>query len=91
MTRLRLEYGGLKPRRHSTYPRVYATDCNSSWVPANVTRLTPAMVEEHLATITGPKKLVQAWELARNPPSVFEYMLEKKMPYHKLVEKLKSI
>jgi hypothetical protein len=47
------------------------------------------MVDEYLAQaiITGPKKLVRAWELAKNPPSPFEYMLEKKMDYHVLVEK----
>jgi len=49
------------------------------------------MVEDYRASITGPKKLVQAWELARTPPSVFEYMLEKKMQYHKLIEKYKSL
>jgi hypothetical protein len=52
--------------------------------------LTPQMVEEFLATTSGPKKLVRAWEMARNPPGVFEYMLEKKIEYHKLVEKYKG-
>jgi hypothetical protein len=47
------------------------------------------MVEKYhaQAVITGPKKLVRAWELARDPPSPFEYLLEKKMQYHALVEK----
>jgi hypothetical protein len=48
------------------------------------------MIEDYISTITGPKKLLQAWKMARNPPSVFEYMLEKKMPYHQLVEKCKG-
>jgi hypothetical protein len=54
-----------------------------------VVRITPNMVDEYhaQAVITGPKKLVRAWELAKNPPSPFEYMLEKKMDYHVLVEK----
>jgi hypothetical protein len=52
--------------------------------------LTPEMIEDYISAITGPKKLVQAWKMARNPPSVFEYMLEKKMPYFRLVEKYKS-
>jgi hypothetical protein len=68
------------------------TDC-SSWVPevSIERRITPDLIEEMLATITGPKKLVQAWEMARHPPSVFDYMMEKKMPYHKLVERFKSL
>jgi len=56
-----------------------------------VARLTPEMVEDYISSITGPKKLVQAWEMARDPPSVFEYMLEKKMPYHRLIEKYKAL
>lgn len=61
-------------------------------MPADtVVRLTPKMIEEYRASITGPKKLVQAWEMARTPPSVFDYMLEKKMQYHKLIEKYKSL
>lgn len=66
---------------------------SSSWIPEeNVTRITPDMVEEYhsRAKVTGPKKLVRAWELAFNPPSVWEYMLEKKMEYHVLVEKYKN-
>jgi len=49
------------------------------------------MIEEVLATVTGPKRLVQAWELARHPPSPFIYMLEKKVTYFKLVEKFKAL
>jgi len=49
------------------------------------------MIDEVLATTKGPKKLIQAWEMARNPPSPFEYLLEKKMNYHTLVEKYKSL
>jgi hypothetical protein len=49
------------------------------------------MIEETLAGITGPKKLLQAWEMTKNPPSPFEYLLEKKMPYHSLVEKYKGL
>ena len=63
-----------------------------SWVKeSEVERLTPEMVEEYCSSIKGPKKLVQAWELARNPPTVWEYMLEKKMSYHRLVEKYKAL
>lgn len=54
-------------------------------------RLTPEMVEDFNSTVTGPKKLVQAWQMAKHPPSVFEYMLEKKMPYHRLIEKYKAL
>jgi len=49
------------------------------------------LIEDYITTIKGPKKLVQAWKMARNPPTVFDYMLEKKMPFHKLVEKMKSM
>jgi len=48
------------------------------------------MIEDYISKTTAPKKLVQAWAMARNPLSVFEYMLEKKMPYHRLVEKSKG-
>jgi hypothetical protein len=48
------------------------------------------MIEEFNKTVTGPKKRVLAWQMARNPPSVFEYMLEKKKSYYKLVEDYKS-
>ena len=67
--------------------------CFSSWVgeAAIVGRLTPEIIDEVLATLTGPKQLIQAWEMARTPPGVFEYMLEKKATYHKLVEKYKSL
>ena len=50
----------------------------------------PGMIDEMLSTTKGPKKLIQAWEMARTPPSVFEYLLEKKASYHQLVQKLKS-
>lgn len=64
----------------------------SSWVPeASVNPLTPEMIEEFNRTITGPKKLVLAWQMARNPPTVFEYMLEKKKSYSRLVEAYKSL
>ena len=53
-------------------------------------RLRPGMIDEMLSSITGPKKLIQAWEMARTPPSVFVYMLEKKVSYCQLVKKLKS-
>ena len=54
-------------------------------------RITPAMVDEYhaLALVSGPKKLVKAWELAKDPPSPFTYMLEKKLNYHTLVERYK--
>jgi hypothetical protein len=65
---------------------------SSSWVPERTAvKLTPAMIDAVLSTTKGPKKLIQAWEMARNPPSPFEYMLEKKMNYHTLVEKYKSL
>jgi len=49
------------------------------------------MVDEYhaLALVSGPKKLVKAWELAKDPPSPFTYMLEKKLNYHTLVERYK--
>lgn len=63
-----------------------------SWVRLSTCeRLTPEMVEDYCRRIKGPKKLVLAWELARSPPSVWEYMLEKKANYHKLVEKYKAL
>jgi len=49
------------------------------------------MIEEFLATTKGPKKLIQSWEMAKNPPTPFEYLLEKKMNYHMLVEKYKYL
>ena len=58
---------------------------------ATVSRLTLKMMEEYYTLITGPKKLVQAWEMTRNPLSIFEYMLEKKLLYHELVEKYKAL
>jgi hypothetical protein len=49
------------------------------------------MIDHVLATTKGPKKLLLAWEMAKNPPTPFEYLLEKKMNYHTLVEKYKSL
>jgi hypothetical protein len=70
--------------RHPSYSWVKTSACE---------KLTPAMVEEwyeRLKTEGGPKKLVDAWELAKRPPSVWEYMLEKKLSYYRLVERYKS-
>jgi hypothetical protein len=63
-----------------------------SWVKKDsVRRLTADMIEDYISVVQGPKKLIQAWEMARNPPSVWEYMLEKKVYYHQLVEKYKAL
>jgi hypothetical protein len=49
------------------------------------------MIEEFNKTIRGPKQLSAAWQMARTPPSVFEYMLEKKKSYYQLIEASKSL
>jgi hypothetical protein len=46
------------------------------------------MIEEMLKIKTGPKRLKQAWEMAKTPPSPFEYLLEKKKNYSQLLEKI---
>ena len=55
-----------------------------------MSRLTRELHERLIATTKGPARLVRALEMARSPPDVFEYMLEKKAEYHVLVEKLKG-
>ena len=82
---------GLNPSRPSkTFPKGIKLTC-SSWVPeSTVSPLTPEMIEEFNRTITAPKKLVLAWQMARKPPGVFEYMLEKKKSYYRLVDAYKS-
>jgi len=65
---------------------------SSSWVPLRtVRRMRSGTIDEMLRTIKGPKKLIQAWELVRDPPSVWEYMLEKKLQYGELVEKITTV
>lgn len=49
------------------------------------------MIDEFNKTIKAPKKLVAAWQMARNPPNVFDYMLEKKKSYHRLIEAYTSV
>jgi hypothetical protein len=75
----------------SLFRRLYLC-ISSSWVPeASVEHLTPKMIEEFNKTIEGPKQLIAAWQMARTPPSVFEYMLEKKKSYYQINEVYKLL
>jgi hypothetical protein len=86
------QYGGLRLLHHSNTFLENNANGLSSWVPMKGARkLTRTMIDEFLAKTTGPKKLIEAWELAKDPPSPFSYLLEKKYQYHTLMEKYKAL